>query len=255
MKVDQALLFRAFSSEADTADAAKDELIELNDIEVFYECINYARELRDEENLEFWLVEVATSRKSVEIIAKSLIELTLEIFIPQSRFNEALVYLRYLQSSVYGDLHKEIVALIGRLEAGLEVSHSAKSTENWQTYDLTKPLQAGLDQQHYYDRFLAYFHATNDSTVSERVEEFQSDFLPKIIGFFIGLSVSLESYGVNRDTAVKAYVDFLKVAYPQFRPGLLKVGGSSITSSTPPVTTKQEKSFTTKQKGYGISKG
>lgn len=46
MKVDQALLFRAFSAETDTADAAKDELIELNDIEVFYKCINYARELR-----------------------------------------------------------------------------------------------------------------------------------------------------------------------------------------------------------------
>jgi hypothetical protein len=255
MKVDQALLSRAFSVDADTADAAKDELIDLNDIEVFYECINHARELRDDENLEFWLIEVATSRKSVEIIARSLIELTSEIFVPQSRFNEALIYLRYLQSSVYGDLHKEIIGLIGNLEAGLEVSHSAKSTESWQTYDLSKPLQPGLDQQHYYDRFLAYFHATNDSKVSERVEEFQSDFLPKVIGFFIGLSDSLKSYGVNRDTAVKAYIDFLKMAYPQFRPGLLKVGGSSVTLPTPPVAMKQEESNTSKQKGYGISKG
>jgi len=255
MNFDHSLLIRAFSSDSETSESATQDLIALNDIEVFYDCINHAREIQDYENLEFWLVEVATSRKSVEIIAKSIINLTLEILIPQRRFNEALVYLKYLQNSVFGDLHKEIIGMIVKLEAELEVSQATKSTDNWQTYDLSKPLQRGLDQQQYYDRFLAYFHATNDATMSERVKEFQTDFLPNVMGFFIGLSTSLESLGVDRDTAVKAFVDFLKLAYPEFRPGLLKVGASSGESSTPAEVKKQERVVSTMKKGYDISKG
>ena len=254
MKVDLSLLSKAFSTEPETANVAKDEIIELNDIEAFYECITHARELRDDENLEFWLIEVATSRTSAEIVAKSLVELTLDVFIPQKRFNEALVYLKYLQGSVFGQLHKEIIEIIGKLEIEVDAAHAVKYTENWKTYDLSVPLQSGLDQQEYYDRFLAYFHATNDSRMSERVDDFKADFLPKMFGYFIGLSESLNSFGVQRDTAVKAYVDFLSLAYPKFRPGLLKTGSSTLESSTPVVQTMREERIATTQKGYGISK-
>jgi hypothetical protein len=254
MKLEPSLISRAFSVDPDTVEAARDEIIETNDVEAFYECITKAREANDIVNLEFWLVEVATSRKSVETIAGSLIELTKEVLIPQSRNNEAMVYLKYIQSSVFSDLHKEVSQLIVQLESQISNDQTVAYSDNWRNYDLSKRLEIGHDQQHYYDRFIAYFHETNDEKMSERIEEFKVDYLPRIMGYFIGLSESLEKFGVKRDTAVKAYMDFLKLDYPDFRPGLLKVGDKKETTSSPPQSPTKVEKVTTKKSGYGISK-
>ena len=254
MKIDKSLMLRAFNVDSELAEPARDEIIEMNDLEAFYECVDHARKNADLVNLEFWLVEISTSRKSVEVIANSLVELTLEVLSPQNRLNEALVYLRYVQGSVFGDLHKQISELILQFDSAVLNDRSLVYSENWRNYDLTKRLETGHDQQHYYDRFIAYFHEINDEKMSQRVDEFKVDFLPRIMGYFIGLSESLEKMGVRRDTAVKAFIDFLKLAYPSFRPGLLKVGSAHEDSPTPVTPVPKAESVSTKQKGYGISK-
>jgi len=137
----------------------------------------------------------------------------------------------------------------------------------WESYDLTKRIEVGQTQQHYFDRFIAYFVETNNEERAELVAEMQIDYLPRIIGFFLGIKGSVSEFGVESETVVAAFMEFLKIAYPKFSPGLVKIRSGSFGESPDNETVIRSRepgqaanesvdSATpkTSKKGYGITK-
>jgi len=145
--------------------------------------------------------------------------------------------------------------LIERLDARLAEEATVQSTEGWRDYDLTARLETGHDQQHYYDRFLAYFHATNNDERRELMEQFRSNFLPNIIGFFQGMMGSIGQYGVESETVVKAFDDFWKAAYPDVKPGIPRRRvGSGYQAPSETAVAEQPATPPRGLGGYGVTK-
>lgn len=248
-------LDRAFSETESTRDSGRQEIIDSGSVDDFWECVDYARKHGRTDDLEFWLIEIATSGLDAEVLASGLIALAKEILEPQGRVYEALIYLRYIAPALFGDQHAQVLEFIERFDTQLSEETRVESTEGWRDYDLTGRLETGHDQQHYYDRFLAYFHATNNDERKQLMETFRSNFLPNIIGFFQGLMGSIGKYGVKSETVVKAFDDFWKAAYPDIKPGIPRRstgGGYQAPSTTMP--TPQTSQPKTGLGGYGVTK-
>jgi hypothetical protein len=221
--VNPQLLDLAFSKVSETRDSAREKIIDLGSIGALEECVAKSRREKDAENLEFWLIEKVTCRGDAKTIGQAIIELAIEVHKPQGRFNEGLVYLRYIQKSLFDELYLKVTQLIADFELALSRENKLIQNGQWENYDLTKRIEVGQTQQHYFDRFIAYFIETNDDERAELVAELQVDYLPRIIGYFQGLNSSISKFGVESETAIAAFVEFMKIAYPKFSPGLVKI--------------------------------
>ena len=261
------LLNLAFSEDPEIRDAAREKVIDLDSLKALHECVDHARKHNDFDNLEFWLIELVTCRGDAKTIGEAILALTIEIHRPQGRFNEGLVYLRYIQKSLFDDLHAQVTQIISEFDQALSQENRLIQSGQWESYDLTKRIEVGQTQQHYFDRFIAYFVETNDEERAEIVAEMQIDFLPRIIGFFLGIKESVSKFGVESETVVAAFMEFLKIAYPKFSPGLVKIRSGSfgeapdsetaIRSREPGQAVNENvESETSKpsKKGYGLTK-
>jgi hypothetical protein len=265
-QVDPQLLEAAFSSDEGVRDAAREKIIEIATIDAFYECVDAARVRGDAKNLEFWFLELITCRGDAETIGKAIYELAIEVHEPQGRFHEGLVYLRYIQKSVYEDLYENITAAIARFEELIVKADKFSQSGGWETYDITKPIETGKSQQHYFDRFLCYFMATKEQSMDPIINDMRTDYLPRIVGFFIGIKSSIVSYGVEGDTVVGAFSEFIKIAYPDFVPGAVKMSSGAfgqspgVKNKISPNDPREAKPAPAAQpakpasRGYGISK-
>jgi hypothetical protein len=267
ISIDLVLLEASFGVNEEARDVAREAIIEESSIPILYQCVEEARRRNDAEALEFWLVELITCRGDAATIGKAILELSLEILEPQSRFHEGLIYLRYIQRSVYEDLHKEISNTLSRFENVAKLQTHVRATEGWKSYDITKGIERGKDQQHYYDRFVSYFMATKEEKMDPLIADLKVDFLPRIIGYFQGITGAISDYGVESETVIFAFDEFLKIAYPDFIPGAVKMstGAFGVTPNaevmiqpkaageeTPKMAVTQQAKPA--KKGYGLSK-
>jgi hypothetical protein len=251
-----AALSKAFDSDEATREAGRDEIIANAAVETLQFCSDHAKKIGDVDSHEFWLVEVATSRSDADTIALALAELTEEILLPQGRYFESMFYLEYIQKAVFGDIEDRISSLRVRVDSDAQTKSEVAPTDDWQDYDISKPLEQGHSQQHYYDRMRAYFAATKADKMDSLFEDLQVDYLPRIFGYFIGLSSALQELGVKSETAIRAFRDFQHDFYPDFRPGLPRAKKPS--ASPAPQATPEPAVVETKSRsigGYGMSKG
>jgi hypothetical protein len=251
-----AALAKAFDLDEATRKAGRDEIIHSASVETLRFCSDHARRRGDADSHEFWLVEVATSRSDSDTIALAIAELAEEIWFPQGRYFESMFYLEYVEKAVFGEIENRISSIRSRVESEAEVRSEVTPSDDWKDYDISKPLERGHSQQHYYDRMRAYYAASKTDKMDPLFESLKVDYLPRIFGFFIGLSTSLEKHGVESETAIRAFRDFQSDYYPDFRPGLPR-GNKSYATSVPqaasetPIAESKVRSLD----GYGMSKG
>jgi hypothetical protein len=245
----------AFSSVLDEREAARTSIIQRNELPEFRKCVDRARREQDLENLEFWLIEIATSAFGLDEIALSVIELAEDVHIPEKRFAEATLYIRYIHRAVVGDAQKRASEIESKCQSGLISQTGLVVGDGWKEFDLTKPLEEGKDQQYNLDRLVAYFFHVNDETMAPLFEQFKTSFLPNVIGFLNGLASGIQEYGVNRDTVCLAFMTFMDLAYPNFRPGVPRRSSPATPSKAPQArsTDEQVKPVSTRSP-YGISK-
>jgi hypothetical protein len=253
---DAAALAKAFDSDNAKREAGRAEIIASATVDNLQFCSNHAKVIGDIDSHEFWLVEVATSRSDADTIALALAELTEEILLPQGRYFEAMFYLEYIQKAVFGEIEDLISSLSARIGSEAKLNSKVAPTAAWKTYDISKPLEQGHSQQHYYDRMRAYFAATKADKMDSLIEQLKVDYLPRLFGYFIGLSSALEKLGVESETAIRAFRDFQHDFYPDFRPGLPRAkkpnaGKTAQVAPESPVTEKKNRDI----RGYGMSKG
>lgn len=251
-----AALAKAFDSDEATRDEGRDEIIASASVETLQFCSDHAKQIGDVESHEFWLVEVATSRSDAETIALGIAELTEEILLPQGRYFESMFYLEYIQKAVFGDIEDRIGSLRGLVDSEAQSKSEVAPSDDWKDYDLSKPLETGHSQQHYYDRMRAYYTATKADNMDSLFKDLQIDYLPRIFGYFIGLSSALEELGVQSETAIRAFRDFQNDFYPDFRPGLPRAKKPNANPAPqaapePQVTEKKSRDIGS----YGMSKG
>lgn len=253
--VSESQLSDAFSESDDLKERGRQFIIDSGSVEDFWLCVEHARKLTKPEDLEFWLVEIVTSGADPEVLGNGLLTLAKEVLVPQGRVYEAVFFLRYIAPALFGDQHREATSLMAQCEVSLAENRVVESNEGWRDYDLTGKIEAGKSQQHYYDRFLAYFHATNDGERAELMAKFQVNFLPMIYGFFLGMFSSIVKYGVQTDTVIKAFDDFWKSAYPNVKPGIPRGRSKAEYQSNSGLETIESKREQKPPKlGYGTSK-
>lgn len=253
---DPAALAKAFDSDEAIRDEGRDEIIASASVETLQFCSDHAKQIGDVESHEFWLVEVATSRSDAETIALGIAELTEEILLPQGRYFESMFYLEYIQKAVFGDIENRIGSLRALVDSEAKSKSEVAPTDDWKDYDLSKPLESGHSQQHYYDRMRAYYTATKADRMDPLFEDLKIDYLPRIFGYFIGLSSALKELGVKSETAIRAFRDFQSDFYPDFRPGLPRAkkpiaNPAPQAAPEPKVAEKKSRNIG----GYGMSKG
>jgi hypothetical protein len=217
------LFENAFSTDPDVQDEAREKIIDIATVSTFYECVDEARRRGDEESLEFWLIELVTSRGDAATIGKAIHELSVEVLGPQKRYREAMTYLTYIRKSVFNQLHSDITETIDRFEREIKANNSFVENDAWKSYDIATRIEKGKTQQHYFDRFVSYFTATKSEKMDPLIEDLKIDYLPRIIGYFQGVTGTLEEYGVESETVIGAFNYFLKITYPNFVPGAVKL--------------------------------
>ncbi len=246
---------KAFASDPQTRDAGRDEIIASYYVEGFQFCSDHAKRIGDVDSHEFWLVEIATARADADTTAEALAELAEEILFPQGRFFESLFYLEYIEKALFGELEDRIRQL--RIQASESAASSTDLVpgDDWKTYDLSKPLERGKSQQHYYDRLRAYFFAVKEEKLDTLFADLQVDYLPRIFGYFIGLTSGLKELGVESETSIRSFRDFQSDFYPNFRPGLPRAKKSAPAVATgETVESKPAKSEPRSLGGYGMTK-
>ena len=250
-----AALAKAFDLDEATRKLGRDEIIATASVETLRFCSDHARQVGDTESHEFWLAEVSTSRSDPDTIALALADLTEEILLPQGRYFESMFYLEYIEKAVFGEIENRISSIRSRVEAEAQAKSQVTSTDDWKDYDISKPLERGHPQQHYYDRMRAYYAAAKTDQMDPLFETMKVDYLPRIFGFFIGLSSSLAKHGVDSETAIRAFRDFQHDYYPDFRPGLprgKKPNASAVHEEAPELPIGESKARDLG--GYGMSK-
>jgi hypothetical protein len=244
----------AFDQDEQSRDTARTAIISTNSLVEFRSCVDRARSIQDLENLEFWLVEIVTSTFGLEEISLSIVELAEEVHIPDERFAESLLYLKYVEKSVFGDLQKRVIGLIETCEEGLRSNSRVVVGESWKSVDLSQPLVQGLSDQEHYDRFIAYFHHINEDTMAPIFDQMKVSFLPNALGFFNGLAGNMVKFGVKRDVIIQAFVEFRDLCYPSFRPGVPRSGSPAKTSEPTKSTSTEVPTPPQGRSSYGISK-
>lgn len=252
--LDQQALAKAFDSQPEIRAEGRDQIVSGGRIEDFYECADFAQVIHDSESLEFWLVEVATSREHAEILAKAIFRLAEEVLAPQRRFHEGAVYLEYIARAVSGESETKALDLLSQFESQARIDSEISQSETWKTLDISQALELGQTQQHYYDRFLAYFSAVHAERMVPLFDELKFDYLPNIFGYFIGLTTSIKEKGVKSETAIKAFRDYQALFFNEFRPGIPRQKNSS--SSYGPAKHRDGEGSSGKKdiSGYGVSK-
>jgi len=246
---------QAFENDINLRAEGRELVVETGDVNDFLECADYAKTINDLDSLEFWLVEVATSRAELQTISSALFRLAQEVLGPQRRFHEGSVYLDYISRSLSGESETIALNLLTSFQNSALDGAEIVESDSWKTLDISNPLETGQTQQHYYDRFMAYFHAVHDERMISLFEELKLDFLPKIFGYFIGLTSSLKGKGVESETAIKAFTDYQRLNFKDFRPGIPKLKNSAPLNSA--ITPDASAEVSTKKdiSAYGLSKG
>lgn len=206
-------LFDAFSSDSEVKEAARKQIIEMNSVDAFQQCVAQARIVKDQDSLEFWLIELATSDNDENIIGNAVSDLAEEILEPQLRLVEGLVYLDRAAKLTSGDVTTRILEIKSRFQTKVESATGVVSSEEWRTTDISKPLESGKTQQDYYNRMRAYFYAVKDkdkdfASLLDTLVNKPHTYLPMIFGLFQSLTSGMKKYGVESETVIKAFYDF-----------------------------------------------
>ena len=252
--LDQGALAKVFHSDPEVRAEGRALVVSGASIEDFYQCADFAKGINDEDSLEFWLVEVVTSRAQSATIAAAIFRLAEEVLQPQGRFFEGSVYLKYIARAVTGDTEAKALVLLERFENQARIGTEIVQSQAWRDFDISQSMALGQSQQYYYDRFMAYFSAVHDQTMVPLFEELQFDYLPNIFGYFIGLTSSLKEKGVKSETAIQAFSDYQNMFFSDFKPGIPKqlTSGSAYASV---MHQEREAPVATKNiGGYGLSK-
>lgn len=205
------MLFDAFSPDPELKQAARNQIIEMNSIVAMQQCIAQARIVKDQDSLEFWLIEVVTSSAEVNIIGNAVSDLAEEVLEPELRFAEGLVYLDHVAKLTSGDVTTRILNIKSRFQDKLRSATRVVSSEDWRTTDISKPLETGKTQQDYYNRMRAYFYAVKDKDFASLLDTLVNNprtYLPMIFGLLQSLTSGMKKHGVESETVIKAFYDF-----------------------------------------------
>lgn len=209
--LDQKLLQAAFSSERLIKERARNEIIQTVNHEVMIECANRAFQNGDLEDSEFWFVEVATAPTDKEIIFQGAVQLVQKILIPELRYYEARLYVKYF----LGDSTFESDQILSELDKTIEdaIPHQeVKNDNSWQEADLSVPLVKGESQMYYFNRNVSYFMAMLGTEDTDNVlAAIRMDYLPSIIGFINGVFSGTKDFGVKRETVVAGVLEIVRV--------------------------------------------
>jgi hypothetical protein len=213
---DPALIDRAMSADEAVRDRARRTIIDEVDVAAMVACADRARVAGDDEDEEFWWIEVATAPRPAgdSEITRGVVGLCDRILLPQGRFEEAEMYGRHLLTRVSDDSRAQGRALLERIESERRSRGVRRlvASEAWKRVDVTQPGSVSTDQQVHYDRVYAIIVAyAEDGRMDLLTSATQDAFLPNVIGWLNGVSRGGKSaaIGLERDTAARALAQWL----------------------------------------------
>lgn len=225
-------LLRAFRSDEEEAEGAREEIVALKSIPAIEHCVHLAQTNKDVINLEFWLMELAKTWIDLNVSADALTRLFDEVWEPQGRFHEALLYLTRIEGMLSGSNREEVATRVSLSHRAVSGKSAFVMGDGWKSWSA----EVGFDSpQKSFDSLVTLWMSLSDEKVTLRANSMKANFVldcSAYLGGFLGSAKAVDS-----EVAHAAYGYFLSIRWgslklnPPISDGL--VGGiqSSIEST------------------------
>lgn len=226
------MLLRAFGSNEEEVEEARKEILALKSSVAIEQCVERSRTNQDLINLEFWLMELAKTWIDVNVSADALTWLFDEVWEPQGRFHEALLYLTRIEEMLSGSNREEVAIRVSLSHRAVSGKSAFVMGDGWKSWSA----EVGFDSpQKSFDSLVTLWMSLSDEKVALRANSMRANFVldcSAYLGGFLGSAKAVDS-----EVAHAAYGYFLSIRWgslklnPPISDGL--VGGiqSSIEST------------------------
>lgn len=200
------MLLRAFGSNEEEVEEARKEILALKSSVAIEQCVERSRTNQDLINLEFWLMELAKTWIDVVISADALNRLFDEVWEPQERFHEALLYLTRIEGMVSGRLREEVTSRVFRSRRAVSEKSVFVIGHGWKSWSA----KVGFESpQESFDSLVSFYMSLSDEKVAPIEEGMRNNFVS-------GCSVYLRAFlGTSKNVAPEiahaAYGQFLSI--------------------------------------------
>lgn len=201
-------ILRAFGSDEEEAEGAREEIVALKSIPAIEHCVNLARTNQDVTNLEYWLMELAKTWIDLHASADAFSRLFDEVWEPQGRFHEALLYLTRIEGMLSGSHREEVATRVSLSRRAVSEKTAFVMGDGWKSWNAG----VGFDSpQKSFDSLVALWMSLSDEKVARTAASMEANFVTGCSMYLHGFLGTAK--GVDPEVAHAAYGYFLSIRW------------------------------------------
>lgn len=204
--IEEGTLLRAFGSNEEEVEEAREEIIAQKSIPGIEQCVQLSQTNRDDINLEFWLMELAKTWIDLNVSADALIRLFDEVWEPQGRFHEALLYLTRIEEMLSGTRREEVATRVSLSRRAVSGKSAFVIGDGWKSWSA----EVGFDSpQKSFDSMVTLWMSLSDEKMALRADRMRANFVMDCSAYLEGFLGSAN--GIEPEVAHAAYDHFLSI--------------------------------------------